>query len=116
MKTHHQQIIFLFLKNVLGYHGYVYFSAPTAAPISIQAEAIHSTEIMVSWQPPPPETQNGVLSAYQVTFNIKLLYHPTHTQSFGSKHANNVFETTQCIYRNLPVHFSLTDEWLLVKL
>ena len=40
--------------------------APTAAPVDIRTEALNSTEILVSWSPPPPHTQNGELSGYKV--------------------------------------------------
>ena len=40
--------------------------APTAAPLNIRTEAPNSTEIMVTWDPPPQDTQNGELSGYKV--------------------------------------------------
>ena len=41
-------------------------SAPMAPPLNIIAETIKSTEIMVTWDPPSLETQNGDLSGYKV--------------------------------------------------
>lgn len=41
-------------------------AAPSAAPQSVTAVSINSTEIRVTWLAPPPSTQNGQLSGYQV--------------------------------------------------
>ncbi|KAL4239205.1 Protein sidekick-2 [Mactra antiquata] len=43
-------------------------AAPTAPPLDIRTEAVNSTEILVSWQPPPLESQNGDLSGYRISY------------------------------------------------
>ncbi|XP_050390832.2 protein sidekick isoform X1 [Patella vulgata] len=43
-------------------------AAPTAPPTQVRMETISSSEIKVSWQPPPPDTQNGGLSGYKVLY------------------------------------------------
>ncbi|XP_053380573.1 protein sidekick-2-like [Mercenaria mercenaria] len=43
-------------------------AAPTAAPVNVTPVALNSTEIQVTWLPPPPETQNGDLSGYRISY------------------------------------------------
>ncbi|XP_069123043.1 protein sidekick-like [Argopecten irradians] len=47
---------------------YVGEAAPAAAPTNIVIQAENSTELMVSWQPPPPDKQNGDLSGYKIQY------------------------------------------------
>ena len=42
------------------------FSVPTAAPQSLEAVAVSSSSIRVTWIPPPEEEQNGVIRAYHI--------------------------------------------------
>jgi len=42
--------------------------APSAAPQAILGEAVDSTSIRVSWQPPPADHQNGVITGYRVLY------------------------------------------------
>ncbi|KAM8828630.1 netrin receptor DCC isoform 3-T3 [Spinachia spinachia] len=41
---------------------------PSAPPQNITLEVILSRSIKVSWQPPPPSAQNGVISAYKIKY------------------------------------------------
>ncbi|ESO89015.1 hypothetical protein LOTGIDRAFT_106770, partial [Lottia gigantea] len=43
-------------------------AAPTASPRQVTMEATSSSEIKLSWQPPPEDTQNGGLSGYKVEY------------------------------------------------
>ena len=43
-----------------------FISAPTAPPENITTQTLNSTEILVTWDPPPLDTQNGKLSGYKV--------------------------------------------------
>ncbi|XP_053386774.1 protein sidekick-1-like isoform X2 [Mercenaria mercenaria] len=43
-------------------------TAPTVAPVNIETTALNSTAIQVTWQPPPPETQNGGISGYRIMY------------------------------------------------
>ena len=45
----------------------LYSTAPSAAPENITATAITATQILVSWDPPPPEHRNGPILAYNFT-------------------------------------------------
>lgn len=41
---------------------------PSGAPVDIRAEAKSSTELVVTWEPPPRETWNGNLLGYHVGY------------------------------------------------
>lgn len=41
---------------------------PNGAPVDIRAEAKSSTELVVTWEPPPRETWNGNLLGYHVGY------------------------------------------------
>ncbi|KAK9754443.1 Fibronectin type III domain [Popillia japonica] len=43
---------------------------PSGSPLDIRAEAKSSTEIVVTWEPPPRETWNGNLLGYHVGYQI----------------------------------------------
>ncbi|KAL3875338.1 hypothetical protein ACJMK2_033296 [Sinanodonta woodiana] len=43
-------------------------AAPSAPPINIRSTSLNSSEIIIQWDPPPPETQNGDLTGYKVFF------------------------------------------------
>ena len=40
--------------------------APTSAPANISGQAVDSTGISISWNPPPFENQNGIIRHYAV--------------------------------------------------
>lgn len=44
------------------------FQVPSHAPLDIRAEAKSSTELVVTWEPPPKETWNGELLGYHVGY------------------------------------------------
>lgn len=43
---------------------------PSGSPLDIRAEAKSSTEIVVTWEPPPRDTWNGNLLGYHVGYQI----------------------------------------------
>ncbi len=43
------------------------YSAPTGPPTNIVAISNSSTSIQISWQPPTPELQNGLISSYYIS-------------------------------------------------
>lgn len=60
--------------------------APSAPPreVTVTESGDNGTAIVVSWQPPPPEDQNGVVQEYKVTnnyssTNIKVLAYGSDT-------------------------------------
>ncbi|XP_052268400.1 protein sidekick-like [Dreissena polymorpha] len=50
---------------------YVGEAAPSAPPVNVIAMATNSTDMSITWQPPPKETQNGDLSGYQIAYWFK---------------------------------------------
>ncbi|XP_077331828.1 receptor-type tyrosine-protein phosphatase S isoform X11 [Lithobates pipiens] len=43
-------------------------SKPSAPPQDVKCVSTKSTTILVSWQPPPPESHNGILAGYSVRY------------------------------------------------
>ncbi|CAB1317189.1 unnamed protein product [Coregonus sp. 'balchen'] len=41
---------------------------PSAAPLGVSCDSPSSTSLRVSWKPPPTETQNGVLTGYELRY------------------------------------------------
>ena len=39
---------------------------PTGPPVDVNATPINSTSVIVSWDPPPFELQNGVITSYSI--------------------------------------------------
>lgn len=46
----------------------ILYIVPSGAPVDIRAEAKSSTELVVTWEPPPRETWNGNLLGYHVGY------------------------------------------------
>ena len=42
-------------------------AVPSGTPTNVQGVAISSTSIRLTWEPPQPGDQNGVLQAYNIT-------------------------------------------------
>ena len=42
-------------------------AVPSGPPTNVQGIAISSTSIRLTWEPPRPEDQNGVIQAYEIT-------------------------------------------------
>ena len=52
---------------------YVYNSlpaAPSAAVLGLSGVNSSSTSLTISWQPPPPDDQNGVIRRYDISYGI----------------------------------------------
>ena len=45
---------------------FVCHAVPAASPHTIQSGTVSSTAVLLTWQPPPPEHQNGIITAYIV--------------------------------------------------
>ena len=43
-----------------------FISAPSSSPENVTVVSLSSTSLFISWSPPPPETQNGIISEYRV--------------------------------------------------
>lgn len=52
----------------MGIKYYSQLTVPNGAPVDVRAEAKSSTELVVTWEPPPRETWNGNLLGYHVGF------------------------------------------------
>ncbi|XP_048582741.1 uncharacterized protein LOC5513116 isoform X3 [Nematostella vectensis] len=50
---------------------YVYTDqdVPTGFPLNVQGSPMNSTALLVTWQEPPQEDQNGIITGYQVQFH-----------------------------------------------
>ena len=46
---------------------YTVFAVPSGTPTNVRVAAISSTSIRLTWEPPQPEDQNGVIQAYNIT-------------------------------------------------
>ena len=42
-------------------------AVPTGTPTNVQVVAISSSSIRLTWEPPRPEDQNGIIMAYNIT-------------------------------------------------
>ncbi|TRY87491.1 hypothetical protein DNTS_035314, partial [Danionella cerebrum] len=64
-------------------------AAPSVAPQNIQVNTLSSTQLEVQWEPPPAETQNGIIQGYKILFwelesqneteRVKILFRPETT-------------------------------------
>uniref|UniRef100_A0AAY4C1I2 SDK1 protein n=1 Tax=Denticeps clupeoides TaxID=299321 RepID=A0AAY4C1I2_9TELE len=64
-------------------------AAPSVAPQNIQINSLSSTQLEVLWEPPPVETQNGIIQGYKIhywemdnqneTEKVKILFIPETT-------------------------------------
>ncbi|XP_026531599.1 protein sidekick-2 [Notechis scutatus] len=43
-------------------------AVPTAAPQTVVIQSITATQLDITWEPPPPETQNGDIQGYKIYF------------------------------------------------
>ena len=41
-------------------------SAPTGPPLDVDATPVNSTSVTISWNPPAPENQNGVITGFMI--------------------------------------------------
>ena len=41
-------------------------AVPSGAPTNITVEALSSTSLLITWEPPPPSQRNGVITYYRV--------------------------------------------------
>jgi len=44
----------------------IFSSVPTGQPTNVSATPVNSTSVTISWDPPLPEIQNGVIVAYAI--------------------------------------------------
>jgi len=45
----------------------LYFAAPASPPTNITGHSVDSTTIVLSWSPPQPENQNGIIRNYIIS-------------------------------------------------
>ena len=41
-------------------------TVPSGAPTNITVEALSSTSLLITWEPPPPSQHNGVITQYRL--------------------------------------------------
>ena len=54
--------------SFLSNHNYYFYTAPTAAPLSLTVSIVNPTTVAVSWNPPPLEFRNGIIRNYTIRY------------------------------------------------
>ena len=49
---------------------FLYYSAPSGPPLNVTTRAVNSTTIQVTWAPPAPENQNGIITLYNINVTV----------------------------------------------
>ena len=70
------------------------FSAPSAPPEAITVTALSPYSLLVSWQAPPPDSQNGEIRYY----TIKVLEEETDTQTWLSTSNSSTNITVESLH------------------
>ena len=47
---------------------FIFFLAPEAPPVFISATTVSTTNITVTWEPPPLNMTNGIIDSYQIRY------------------------------------------------
>ena len=68
-----------------GLNFFSFFAAPSSSPLSSAGEVLGPTAISISWQPPAPEGQNGIITSYTVLITEVLTNTTTTHQRDGSR-------------------------------
>lgn len=68
---------------------------PSGSPQDIRAEAKSSTELVVTWEPPPRDLWNGNLLGYYVWYQQVLAETPTTAASLPTTSQNSNFKTVE---------------------
>ena len=64
---------------------FLFLAAPSSPPLSSAGEVLGPTAISISWQPPAPEGQNGIITSYTVLVTEVLTNTTTTYQRDGSR-------------------------------
>ena len=49
---------------------FLYYLAPSGPPLNVTTRAVNSTTIQVTWAPPAPEHQNGIITLYNINVTV----------------------------------------------
>ena len=49
---------------------FLYYSAPSSPPLNVTTRTVNSTTIQVTWAPPAPENQNGIITLYNINVTV----------------------------------------------
>ena len=49
---------------------FLYYSAPSGPPLNVTTRTVNSTTIQVTWAPPTPESQNGIITLYNINVTV----------------------------------------------
>lgn len=74
----------------------MFFLVPSSAPLHTAARTLSSTEILVTWDPPNPIDQNGIIIDYKI-----LYFRSTFTEIPDSYIATNSGNSTMILIGNL---------------
>jgi len=53
------------------FHCMFYFPVPSDSPRILLSVIVNSSTVLVTWLPPPPEYQNGIITAYVVNVSLE---------------------------------------------
>ena len=65
-KYPHAVNVYCFLTSRLSFHVQFTHSAPSSAPAEVTSGIILSTSFVLHWQPPPFDSQNGIIRHYEI--------------------------------------------------
>ena len=65
------QPLLLLYSNHLNAVARTYSDVPADPPQNVTVEASSSKSLIVRWEPPPPESQNGVITGYKLRWRKK---------------------------------------------
>ena len=61
------QCLYIYILLLLLFYFFTMYAVPSGTPTNVQGIAISSTSIRLTWEPPRPADQNGVIQAYNIT-------------------------------------------------
>ena len=49
---------------------FLHYSAPSGPPLNVTISTVNSTTVQVTWAPPAPENQNGIITLYNINVTV----------------------------------------------
>ena len=60
-------------------------SVPSQAPVNFTVIAVTSTSITATWQPPPADSRNGIITGFKLFYKERGSAGPTNTEQINNK-------------------------------